>query len=175
MLTAYEQRLVLSYLVNAVRHLQRGTSETKALLEWVSENSGLLWLRSSLVDLRRERARRGKSKGRRSTDQSGDLQDRLADGGCGRARRVRADRLALRLGNLGREMQLTRIDVAILEVMLRYRSNPVIESLIDAVFDGGRHFRKVTGIFNVRCPTIRASSASRARLSSLAWSQTPPF
>ena len=60
----------------------------------------------------------------------------------------------MRLGNLGREMQLTRIDVAILEIMLRYRSNSVIESLIDAVFKEGRHFRKMTDVLNVRCPAI---------------------
>ena len=51
MLTTYERRLVLSYLVNAVRRLQRGTSETKALFEWVSENSDVLRAGSSLVEL----------------------------------------------------------------------------------------------------------------------------
>ena len=51
-------------------------------------------------------------------------------------------------------MQLSRTDVAILEIMLRYRSNPVIESLIDAVFEGGRHFRGLSKIFNVRGPAL---------------------
>ena len=80
MLTAYERRLVLTYLVNAVRRLQRGTSETKALYEWVSENSDLLRPESSLVELCRARARRRKSKASVSKDEPDEVRDLLAKG-----------------------------------------------------------------------------------------------
>ena len=51
-------------------------------------------------------------------------------------------------------MQLSRTDIAILEIVLRYRSHPVFESLVDAVFEEGRHFRRLTKIFNVRGPAL---------------------
>ena len=154
MLTAYERRLVLTYLVNAVRRLRRSTSATEALFEWVSENSDVLRAGNSVVELCKERARRRKSKGSLAKDRSDELRDLVTSGDRGGARRVRADRLALRLRTLGREMQLSRTDVAILEIMLRYRSNPVIEALIDAGFEEGRNFLRMTNIFNVRGSAI---------------------
>ena len=51
-------------------------------------------------------------------------------------------------------MRLTRTDVAILKIMLRFRSDPTVESMIDVVFERGRHFRRMTNIFNVRYPAI---------------------
>ena len=159
MLTTYEQHLVLSYLTNAVRRLHRGSPESKELFDWVSENSELLPAGSSLVELceegaRRRRSRGDKSRGDPSKDQWDALRDRLTTGEHGATRRVRADRLASRLRRLGREMQLSRTDVAILEIMLRYRSNPVVENLLDSVFEGGHRFRRLTRLFNVRGPAL---------------------
>ena len=51
-------------------------------------------------------------------------------------------------------MQLSRTDLAILEILLRYRSHPVVESMVDSVFEGGRHYRRLTKIFNVRGPAL---------------------
>ena len=77
MLTTYERRLILSYLINAVRHLHRGTSDMKALSEWVSVNSALLGLKSLLVELCRARTRRGKPRGSLSKNESGEVRDLL--------------------------------------------------------------------------------------------------
>ena len=60
------------------------------------------------------------------------------------------NRVALRLRCEGREVQLCRADITILEIMLRYRSSPVVEPLLDSVFEGGRHFRRLTESFNAR-------------------------
>ncbi len=153
--TTYEKRLVLSYLTNAVRRLHRGSSESRelrGLFEWVSENSRLLPAGSSLVELCKEGARRRKSGGGPSKDQSDALRDRLTTGEHGATRPVRpvrADRLASGLRRLGREINLSRTDLAILEIMLRYRSNPVVEDLLDSVFG-----RKLAMIFNVRGPAL---------------------
>ena len=154
MLTTYEQCLVLSWLTNAVRCLHRGSPESKELFDWVSENSELLPAGCSLVELCEEGARRRKSKGGPSKDQWDALRDRLTTGEHGATRRVRADRLASRLRRLGREMQLSRTDVGILEIMLRYRSNPVVEDLLDSVFEEGHRFRRLTRLFNVRGPAL---------------------
>ena len=159
MLTTYEQHLVLSCLTNAVRCLHRDSPESKELFDWVSENSELLPAGCSLVELCEEGARRRKSRGDKSRggpskDQWDALRDRLTTGEHGATRRVRADRLASRLRRLGREMQLSRTDVAILEIMLRYRSNPVVEDLLDSVFEEGHRFRRLTRLFNVRGPAL---------------------
>ena len=63
-------------------------------------------------------------------------------------------------------MQLSRTDLVILEIVLRYRSNPVIESLIDAVFEEGRQFRRLTKIFNVRGPALPCFLGISGRTSS---------
>ena len=154
MLTTYEQRLALSFIANAFSHLHRGSPEAKELVDWVEENSDVLGFGSSVTDICRERTARTTSRGRLSKDQSRELRELLFEGGACGSRRVRTDRLASRLRSLAREMQLRRTDVAILEIMLRYRLNPVIESLIDAIFEGGRHFRGLLKIFNVRGPAL---------------------
>ena len=48
--------------------------------------------------------------------------------------RSRGDRTALRLRRLGRTIGLTRTDLDILDLLLRYQTQPVIESLVDEVF-----------------------------------------
>ena len=155
MLTNYERRLVLSYLTKAVSGLHRESPEAGELTDWVGENADLLALSATEIELDREHPRRRrKARSGLSKGQWRGLRELLAEGGDGAARRVRADRLALRLRSLGREMQLSRTDVAILEIVLRYRSHPVVESLVDAVFEEGRHFRRLTKIFNVRGPAL---------------------
>ena len=53
------------------------------------------------------------------------------------------DCTAQRLQQLGREMDLAPGDVAMLEIMLRSHMQPIIESLIDSVFECGRlHHRR---------------------------------
>ena len=137
MLAAYERRLVLSYLANATSRLNRRSSETNELVDWISENRDLLGVERSVIERFWDLTKRRKSENRFSKGQMAALRDLLIEAGNGRSRKVRGDGLALRLRNLGREMQLSRSDVGILEIMLRYRSNPVVESLIDSVFEGG--------------------------------------
>ena len=154
MLTTYERHLVLRYLANAVSSLHRDSPEAGELTDWVSENTGLLGLSASAIELCGERPRRRKSKSGFSKSQWNELRDHLLEGNRTDARRVRADRLTVRLRSLGREMRLSRTDLAILEILLRYRSHPVVESLVDSVFERGRHYRRLTKVFNVRGPAL---------------------
>ena len=154
MLTTYERHLVLRYLANAVSSLRRDSPEAGELTDWVSENTGLLSLSASAAELCGERPRRRKSKIGFSKSQWNELRNHLLEGNRTDARRVRADRLTVRLRSLGREMRLSRTDLAILEILLRYRSHPVVESLVDSVFERGRHYRRLTKVFNVRGPAL---------------------
>ena len=119
MLTTYERPLVLRYLANAVSRLHRDSPEAGKLMDWVSENTDLLSLSASAVELCRERPRRRKSKSGFSRSEWSELRDHLLQGNRTEAGRVRADRLTVRLRSLVREMRLSRTDLATLEVLLR--------------------------------------------------------
>ena len=166
MLTTYEQRLVLTYLANAVSRLHRDSPEARELAGWVSENADRMGLATPAIELCQKRPRCRKPKSGLSKGQCADLRTLLMDGRHAGTQSVRGDRLELRLRSLGCEMQLSRTDVAILKILLRYRSNPVVESLIDGVFEEGRHVRRHMKIFNLN----RASPISRATRSTPTYS-----
>ncbi|MDE0450793.1 MAG: AAA family ATPase [Gammaproteobacteria bacterium] len=48
-------------------------------------------------------------------------------------KRVRLDRTAQRIRSLGRHLRLSRTDVALLELLLRYETDPLVESMVDEV------------------------------------------
>ena len=68
------------------------------------------------------------------------------------ARKARPDRTAQRLRRLARTTGLTRTDVDVLELVLRYQTQPVIESMIDDVFRSSRRFTPL----NVQNPALPA-------------------
>ena len=130
MLTAYERRLILSYFSNAASRLPRHCPEARALADCVAEHGDLLVLAFQPT------LEFGVPEGELSVGQWQHLRNTLESRHAA-AKRVRGDRTALRIRRLGREMRLSRTDVAILELLLRYHTQPLIESLIDAVFNVG--------------------------------------
>ena len=176
MLTAYEHRLIVRYLANLVSCLPHRGPEAKELVEWVASNGrrrvfGGSKKASRVFGGKRRRSRALPSNlGRKRLDLDDllapedfrDLED-CADGvtgkqwsslkealrsKCSATKSVRSDRTAQRLRCLGRTTGLSRTDVAILELMLRYQTQPIIESMIDNVFQ--RYS------FNLRGPTLSA-------------------
>ena len=176
MLTAYEHRLIVRYLANLVSCLPHRGPEAKELVEWVASNGrrrvfGGSKKASRVFGGKRRRSRALPSNlGRKRLDLDDllapedfrDLED-CTDGVTGKqwsrleealrskwsaAKSVRSDRTAQRLRCLGRTAGLSRTDVAILELMLRYQTQPIIESMIDNVFQ--RYS------FNLRGPTLSA-------------------
>ena len=69
------------------------------------------------------------------------------------ARKARPDRTAQRLRRLAKTTGLTRTDVDILELVLRYQTQPVVESIIDDVF---RTPRRLMTPLNVQGPALSA-------------------
>ena len=168
MLNVHEQRLLVHYLANAASCLHHRDREAKELVEWITDNGNCTGFggrkRASRVHGRRRKRSRAlpASLGhqRPGLDDLLDPEELQAledctDGPTGRqwgrlgealrskcaaAKSARSDRTAQRLRCLGRTADLNRSDVAILELMLRYHTQPMIESMIDDVF-GHTSFR----------------------------------
>ncbi len=181
MLTGYEQRLIVHYLANLASCLHHRDREAKELVEWVASNGRRTVFGSRRKAPRAFGGKRRRSRtlppnlGRKRLD----LDDLLApedfkaledctDGPtgkqwsrleealrrkCSTAKSVRSDRTAQRLRCLGRTTGLSRTDVAILELMLRYQAQPIIESMIDSVFE--RYSFRSTP-FNLKGPVLSA-------------------
>ena len=130
MLTAYMRRLILGYLTNIAARVRHRSPEGRELVKWVLNSADILNLPGYEENtLLQERARR---EGEIPADEWGRLLDVLATE-YRALRRVRCDLTARRVRSLGRYMGLSRTDVALLEFVLRYETQPVIESLADDI------------------------------------------
>lgn len=142
MLSTYEQHLLASYFVNAASSLHHRDPEASELAAWVPDKANRIAKGRNRRRFRRQWADEDHGEGM-STGKLRALRDTL------RATLVatgkpRGDRATLRLRRLGRSLGLTRTDLAILELLLRYQTQPVIESLVDEVF-GNRGRRAQAG------------------------------
>ena len=145
MLNVYERRLVLSYLSNLASRLHHNRSEARALAECVAERADHLTVAD--CDARRiEERLYACSHGKLTAARWQQLRD-ILKGQQAETKRVRADRTALRIRRLGREMKLSRTDIAILDFLLRYQTQPAIESIVDAIVRGGD--RRFVNVLNV--------------------------
>ena len=150
MLNAYEQRLMAFYLANAAAALHHRDREASDLAEWIADRENRMALGSRK---RRSPLRAGKV-GRDEGMSGGKwraLQAALREE-YSVARKARPDRTAQRLRRLARTTGLTRTDVDVLELVLRYQTQPVIESMIDDVFRSSRRFTPL----NVQNPALSA-------------------
>ena len=144
MLSACERQLLFFYLSNAASRLHHTSPGAKSLAEWVGENGELLELEEDGEeeedDLQVYERKLSAREWRR-------LRETL-EGAHSACEGAPPDRTAQRLRLLGREMDLATEDVAILELLLRYRAQPALESLIDAVGDGLRRHRLTLNVTN---------------------------
>ena len=145
MLNTYERRLILSYLSNLASRLGHHRPEARALAECIAERGDLLEV-PDCSSGRIEEGLRAYSHGELTAARWRQLRDILKSQQAA-TKRVRADRTALRIRRLGREMQLSRTDIALLDLLLRYHAQSAIESIVDDVF--GRGSRRFVHVFNV--------------------------
>ena len=121
LITAYERRLIFTYLFNLVARpadtRMRHVTEMDCLPDWIMEHADLLQCDSLIM----------------STDWSrSHLRKALAllrDDG----KRPRRDTVARHLRRLARTAGLSSLDLGILEVLVRYKTSPTVESLLDRV------------------------------------------
>ncbi len=131
--TAYERHLIASYLSNAAGRLHHRDREASALAEWIADRDNRsaydrrkdLYSRLVRLDLELEEPV--------SARQLRCLKQVLRDE-CAATKGTKLDRTGQRLRRLGEATGLEAIDVDILELLLRYRTQPVIESLVDDIF-----------------------------------------
>ena len=146
MLTAYERHLIAFYLANAAERFHHRDREATDLAGWIAGSDrrhAFDGRRGPISCLIRDLDEVGESMSARHLRH---LRHALREE-CAATRTARPDRTARRLRQLGQATGLKPIDVDILEVLLRYQTQPVIESMVDDIF--GRASRRVVP-FNVR-------------------------
>ena len=148
-ISPYERRLILSYLSNAFSHLCRRDQDAKSLLSWIRKHEDQLELPYPLqADDDADGVKRHKFSRLLHA-----LIDALA-----KARKVRPDRTARRLRLLARATRLSRTDVAILELVMRYQAGTLVESMMDDV-TRSRHWRRTFRLGNPVLPRLLGLSA----------------
>ena len=151
MLTAYVRRLALRYLVNAAARIRHRTPEATAFVRWVLECADHLALTGYAENPRLlERIER-------HDEVSGWEWERLREflsSEYQAVNRVRPDRTARRIRRLGKYMGLASTDVALLELLLLYATQPLIESMIDDIFCHRRFASICREFFNVGNPVL---------------------
>ena len=157
MLNAYEQRLVAFYLANAASALHHRNREASDLADWIADRENRVAFGRRKRPPSAMRAGAGKRGGGGSRDEgmSGGrwraLGEALRDEYAA-TRKARPDRTGQRLRRLARTTGLSRTDIDLLELVLRYQTQPVIESMIDDVFRSSRRFTPL----NVQNPALPA-------------------
>ena len=140
MLRPYQRRLLFSYLANAARRLDRRDPAAAELASWVSDNAPVLDDEKPGEVVRRRRGRRERmadpSDPHLTDDSWIGFQETLANK-VRMAGRPRPDLMSRRLRRLADITGISATDIRILEVLLLYQTNPVVESVVDDVFMGG--------------------------------------
>ena len=132
MLTAYESKLLTSYLANIASGLKRRDPEARELIDWIADRDNRI---ASGARRRRRRRHLGSdlkkekitAKKLRNVEES--LRQECSD------IPARRDRTALRLRRLGKTAGLNGTDIDILELLLHYETHAVFESMIDDIFE----------------------------------------
>ena len=160
MLNAYEQRLLAFYLANAAAALHHRDREASDLADWIAdrENRVAFGRRKRPSPTRAGARKRGRDEGLSGGDWRS-LKEALREE-YSAARKARPDRTGQRLRRLARATGLTRTDVDLLELVLRYQAQPVIESMIDDVFRAPRRFMTPLNIQGPALPMLLGVSAN---------------
>ena len=132
MLTAYERKLLTSYLANIASGLKRRDPEARELIDWIADRDNRIAL-GARTRRRRLRLRSDLEKEKISTKKLRCVEESLRKE-CSDIP-ARRDRTALRLRRLGKTAGLNRTDTDILELLLRYETHAVFESMIDDIFE----------------------------------------
>ena len=144
--SGYERRLMLGYLCNVARLLRHSQTEARDLAGWVFDHQAELrlgeWHWSGDVDAEMK------------MEFWECLRDLLRDA-LRRTARTRVDAPGRRLRRLGRELDLSGTDVAILELLLRYQTRAPIQSMVDTIFQERRR-RSGTNVLAAGQPALPA-------------------
>ena len=145
MLNAWEQRLAAFYISNAASQFRCSDPEARELADWLERRDNLAFP-----------SRRQRRTNWQAHEDEGltarrwqNIQDTLRVE-YHTLRGTRPDRPAQRLRRLGKTICLTATDIDVLELLLRFETQPVIERMIEDVFTPSR----MSGALNLRGPTL---------------------
>ena len=133
MLTGFERYLLVTYLANAASNLQPADPEARKLARWLPQWADRAALPTRIGPFGLHFAARDKSIDAPSSQELAHLAEDLRemyDSGP-----AMPDRTAQRLERLGTKRKLDRIEIDILQLLLRSRTQPIIESMVDDIFD----------------------------------------
>ncbi len=156
MLTPYVRHLVFTYLGNALRRINPRQPQAVSVMEWITENIGLIG-----DDLGVPAGAIG-SDSPPSEKQWRRLRRRVT-AECRTAKNVAPDLAARRMADLGGMISLSEDDIAILELLLRYETHPVIEDFIDTVFSGSGFRCNALNLRHASLATLLAMSPNAVR------------
>ena len=128
----YERHLIVTYLANTAARLHHRDREAASLAEWVADSDNRSAYESKRLFSHLVRAGIEPEEGI-SARQLRCLRQALREE-LSAEKRTKYDRPAQRLRCLGEATGLLPTDVDILELLLRYQTQPVIESLVDEIF-----------------------------------------
>ena len=161
MLAAYERRLILSCLSNAASRLNRDVVEARNLVEWLLKHEDQLKFRvPDAPNDETEPEIRQRLRNKEMPAISWRTVGEALGSELAATRRVGPDRMARRLRRLARATGLTRTDTAILELLLRYCTGGLVESMIDDISDSTRWGRRSLRPRNPLLPCMLGLSAN---------------
>ena len=134
MLTPYQRQVMAGYLSNMANRFRRESPEAGAVVEWLSENADLLGFDRQSFELDTEAF---ESKADMSAKQWRVCR-RMLDQVLKSTAARKPDRLMARLRRLGRIIRLSAEEISILQLLLRYQTQPEFEDLLDTVANGRR-------------------------------------
>ncbi len=146
MLTPYESRLGLVWLANAAGRIHHRRPEAAELAEWVNEHIEALMIglaghgcgidASGLADAAAECQEGGTLRNRVALEAWRRLRAALRRAGDA-TQAIKPDPTALRLQRLAGITRLDAADLQVVEMALRYQTQPALESLVDDVYGAG--------------------------------------
>ena len=134
MLNPYQRHVMTGYLSNMANRFRRESPEAGGVVEWLSENADLLGFDRQSFELDSEAF---ESKADMSTKQWRVCR-RMLDQSLKSTAAAKPDRLMVRLRRLGRIIRLSAEEISILQLLLRYQTQPEFEDLLDTVANGRR-------------------------------------
>ena len=138
MLSKYELHRIFTYLANAVSGLHHRNPATPKIYDWVADvehdmASTVAWRYTGISKHHRVHLRSNPEKKEMSSTEFSELAQTL----CSRCLEIKVPEgnISKRLQTLGKKIDLDQTDLEILELLLRYKTNRVFESIIDDIFD----------------------------------------
>ncbi len=132
MLSTYERKLIATYLANMAAKFHYRNSEAVGLVKWITDRDNRILHGEKTMFPHLDRFARHLNE--TPTEDQLRMVAQALQRECVAFKTVKYDLAAKRLRNLAQAICLSTTDIDILELLLRYSTQPVIERMIDDIF-----------------------------------------